>query len=428
MKKVFTLFFLLLTLGVAAQSYNNEWIDYSKTYYKFKIGFTGLYRISQPTLSAAGLGGVSAQNFQLFRNGQEVPIYTSIPSGVMGSSDYIEFWAQTNDGVPDKPLYRNPSYQHTTYYSLESDTAVYFLTYTTTTTPFHYSQPGNNPAASPLPVEPYLSYTAGGYFHYGVNPGFAQVVGEYIYSSSYDVGEFWSSAPQRPGVPITDAKNPLYVYSGGPDASIKFGMVGAADNPRSVQVFVNGQVVADTVMNSFNDLQTSRPVPLSLLSSDAATMAFLDNSTVTTDRFVVSFYELTYPRQWNCGGATNFSFQLPARPAGYLLNISSLAASSATPVLYDITNGQRFPAVVNGGTLAFALPGSLAPRNLVLVNEDPSTAYPVSSLTPKTFVNLTNAANQGNYIIISNPLLYTGSTGNNPVTDYKNYRSSPAGG
>ncbi len=35
---------------------------------------------------------------------------------------------------------------------------------------------------------------------------------------------------------------------------------------------------------------------------------------------------------------------------------------------------------------------------------------------------------QGNYLIISNPVLYTGSHGNNPVVDYQNYRISPAGG
>ena len=37
-------------------------------------------------------------------------------------------------------------------------------------------------------------------------------------------------------------------------------------------------------------------------------------------------------------------------------------------------------------------------------------------------------ANQGDYLIISNPVLYNGSTGSNPVDDYRAYRSSPAGG
>ena len=65
MKKI--LFGLLITWGFAAkaQVYNNEWIDYSKTYYKFKVGKTGLYRISQSVLSGAGWGSTPAENFQL---------------------------------------------------------------------------------------------------------------------------------------------------------------------------------------------------------------------------------------------------------------------------------------------------------------------------------------------------------------------------
>src|ERR1700743_3471248 len=98
MKKLFTFIFLLLSIGAFAQAYNNEWIDFSKTYYKFKIPAAGLYRIPQSVISNAGLGGVPAQNFQLFRNGKEVPIYTTVASGPLGSDDYIEFWGQMNDG------------------------------------------------------------------------------------------------------------------------------------------------------------------------------------------------------------------------------------------------------------------------------------------------------------------------------------------
>jgi hypothetical protein len=428
MKKLFTFFLLLMGLGAIAQPFNNEWIDYSKTYYKFKIGANGLVRIPQSTLAAAGLGGVPAEQLQLFRNGQEVPIYVTNGTGVMGGGDYVEFWGQMNDGVPDKPLYRNPAYQHTTRWSLESDTAVYFLTVNPTGNAFHFSNTANNVAGSPLSPEPYFLYTAGSYFKSVINPGFAGVVGEYIYSSSYDIGEFWGTGAIAPGAPYSDAKTNLSVYAGGPDAVIKFGLAGTADNPRTVQVSVNGTVVGDTTMNSLNDLLTTRPVPLSIIASGSSTVNFINNSPTGSDRMVASFYELTYSRQFNFGGQENFPFQLPARASGYLLNITNLAGSSATPVMYDLTNGLRYTGVVSGGTVSFALNGSTAAMQLVLVNENPSLVQTVGALTAKTFENFTNTANQGNFIIISSPLLYTGSSGNNPVTDYKNYRSSVAGG
>ncbi len=416
-----------MTLRLAAQPYNNEWIDYTKTYYKFKVGSTGLYRIPESLLAAKGMAGVTAQNFQLFRNGQEVPIYTST-NGMLGGSDYIEFWGQINDGVPDKPLYRSAAYQHTTQWSLETDTAVYFLTVNPTGSTFHYVNTTNDVAGSTLTPEPYLMYTAGSYFKSGINPGYAQVVGEYIYSSSYDVGEFWSTGSILPGGPYSDGKNGLFVYGGGPDASIKFGMVGTADDPRTVQLTVNGTIVADTTMNSFNDLQTTRPVPIGLISGSSATVSYINNSPVSTDRMVASFYELSYPRQWNFGGSQNFIFQLPAKSAGYLLNITNFAISgSATPVLYDMTNGLRYTAVVSGSTLSFALGGSTAARSFVLLNEDPSTVTTVTTLTGKVFENMATTANQGNFVIITNPILYTGANGN-PILAYKNYRSSVAGG
>ena len=431
MKKIFTILLLLVTLGLTAQNYNNEWIDYSKTYYKFKVGSNGLYRISQSVLAANGMGNVQVQNFQLFRNGQEVPIYTSVSSGTLGSSDYIEFWGRMNDGDPDVPLYRNPAYQHTKHWSLETDTAVYFLTVNPSGTAFHFVNTTNNVTGSTLTPEPYFFYTSGTYFkNGGINPGFAQIVGEYIYSSSYDMGEFWATGFIYGQSSYSDNQNNLFVYTGGPDGTIKFGMTGCADNPRTVQMTVNSTVVADTTMNSFNDLLTTRPLPVSLISGSTASVQFVNNCSNTSDRMVGSFYEITYPRQFNFNGQSNFYFDLPAKSAGYLLNITNFNLSgSATPVLYDLTNGFRYTAVVgSGNVVSFALAGSTASRHLVLVNEDPSIINQVTALTSKNFVNYTNSANQGNYIIISNPILYTGTSGNNPVVDYKNYRSSASGG
>ena len=100
MKKILLPVLLLMAFAVQAQ-HNNSWIDYNKTYYKFRLAKDTLCRITQPALASAGLGSVPAEQFQLFRNGQEVRLYTSVSTGAMGASDYIEFWGQMNDGKPD---------------------------------------------------------------------------------------------------------------------------------------------------------------------------------------------------------------------------------------------------------------------------------------------------------------------------------------
>src|ERR1700744_760362 len=96
---------ILLTVAVlaycakaTAQTYNNEWIDFSKTYYKFKIGSDGVYRISESVLTTAGLQNADVSTFQLWRNGVQVPLYTSVASGLLPVNGYIEFYGRANDG------------------------------------------------------------------------------------------------------------------------------------------------------------------------------------------------------------------------------------------------------------------------------------------------------------------------------------------
>ncbi|MBK6380155.1 MAG: hypothetical protein IPF72_10750 [Chitinophagaceae bacterium] len=88
MKKILLTPIIVLLALAGYSQLNNSWIDYSKTYYKFKLAKDSLTRIYQPVLAAAGLGSVPAQNFQLWRNGKEVRMFTSVPTGVLGSGDF----------------------------------------------------------------------------------------------------------------------------------------------------------------------------------------------------------------------------------------------------------------------------------------------------------------------------------------------------
>ena len=398
MRKIFT-FCLILSIGTAfAQPYNNEWIDFSKTYYKFKVTTDGLYRIPESVLAGAGLSAADAKDFQLFRNGVEIPLYTSVASGQFSATDYIEFWGQMNDGQADKPLYRNPAYQHTQKWSLQSDTSVYFLTVNPGFSTFRYNPQVNDTSTNVLPVDPYFMYTTGTYYKTQINPGQAVVLEQYIYSSSYDIGEFWSSGfvtqtySGDPGSPLSDNQTNLYVYNGGPNANFKFGAAGCSDTLRNIQVLVNNALIKDTALNSFSDLVTNISVSSSSLNSASTPVQFINKSQAVTysDRLVVSFYELTYPRQFNFGGQSNFTVSSLRK----CLSVSDLFSEkflnfnqgAGVPVLYDRSNGQRFAALVSGGILTFALPGTPSARNLVLVSEDPSNIQNITSLSSKRFI------------------------------------------
>jgi len=430
MKKIVTLLLILAGFSAGAQQYNNEWIKFNQTYYKFKVGKDGLYRIPKAILDAAGIGNTAVEFFELWRNGEQVPYYPSVPNGVLPADGYIEFWGKANDGKPDNAMYRDPAYQHTMATSLITDTAVYFLSVNTNQSGFRIFDGPNDVASNSLPVETYFMHTQGLYFKQRFNNGFAAVVGEYVYSSSYDKGEWWSSNFVAPSTTLTNTLNNLYVSNVGPATStLKFGAAGCALNPRNVRVRINGNVVQDTIMDYFNDLHTQIDIPTAIISPGFATFQANNTSPVSTDRLVLSYYELTYPRNYDFGGATNFEFKLPVDDDGFYLEITDFTTGGVPPVLYDLTFGTRYVGDISvPGTVRFVLPASTSETKYVLVNEQASNVTNVAGLTQRTFVRFTDSDQQGDYLIISNPVLYTGTHGNNPVDDYRAYRASAVGG
>jgi hypothetical protein len=432
MRKLFWLLGMLWIVQLHSQTYNNEWIDFSKMYYKFKVGRNGVYRITQPSLAAIGLGNTPVEQFKLFRNGNEIALFTSVSNGPLPAGGYIEFWGEANDGKTDRALYRNPQYQHTDKISFQTDTSIYFLT-TITGTNKRFTNFAN-PGPSTLPVETYFIYTQGQYFRTKNNLGYAEQRGENIYSSSYDKGEFFSSRDILPaaGSVLTDIQKNLFVYVGGPtNAQLKFGASGNSKNLRNIRVRLNGTVLKDTACNYFDDIVSTSLFPISLLAGNTASMEFINTSVEGTDRMVVSHYEISYARQFNFGGNTNFTFQLPAKAAGYNLEITNFNNGSTSPVLYDLELNERYTGDISApGRIKFVLAGSIKDRQLVLISQDNSNITNVqpAELQQKTFTNFSTTTNQGDYVIISSPILYKGTNNNNPIADYKNYRNSIAGG
>ncbi|MDP4286180.1 MAG: C25 family cysteine peptidase [Bacteroidota bacterium] len=432
MKKFLIILSIFITGIASAQTYSNGWIDYNKTYYKFKVGTNGLYHITQSTLNSLGLGNVPAEQFQLWRNGKEVALYTSIVTGILPSGGFIEFWGTMNDGKIDTKLYRVADYQLTDHTSLQTDTSAYFLTVNPAGTNLRYSDAPNNVAANTLAPEPYFMNIKANYFKSQLSPGYAAVVGSYVYSSSYDIGEGWVSPDIYPSRRLAANFSNANLYTGGPGFSLKFAAVGSALNDRDVRVKVFNTVVDEEHMPYFTYIKKDLTnLPLSYLTDLNNIQVFFENtSTVSTDRMVVAFDEVTYPSKWIFNNQTNFYFQLPATNTGNYLVINQFNYGSAAPVLFDLTSNKRYTGDISTpGQVKFALPPSADTlRKFELVSEDPSVIINVSSLQQRNFLNFGLAANQGDYLIITNPLLYSSTTGANNIDLYSQYRRSAAGG
>src|SRR4051794_2446077 len=293
MRKILMIWCLLFATLIVHAQFNNEWIDYSKTYYKFKVGKDSLYRISQSTLSAAGLGIIPAEQFQLWRNGVELSIYTSVASGVLPANGYIEFWGQKNDGKPDRALYKNPNDQLSNALSLETDTAVYFLTVNASGNNLRITDAPNNVAGNSLSPEPYLMYDYVYNYQQQINPGKAVDFGEYVYSSTYDVGEFWTSHDITSSSSLQLAAGNLFVATTGPNALLKVSAAGNSvlGSNRNVKVDVNGSQVINSLLQSMNaSVLSNNAVAPSLLGSNT-NFTFSINNTDPNDRASIGFVD-----------------------------------------------------------------------------------------------------------------------------------------
>lgn len=425
------LFLVLLCVGIWGRTdaqLNNEWIDYSKTYYKFKLAADGLYRIPFTTLQQAGLSNVPMEQFQLFRNGQEVPLVTSKTNGLPGATDFIEFYGKMNDGRQDAAFYRQASLQPDNTWSLLTDSATYFLTVESTGAAQRFTTVPNNVAGNTLPAESYFIHTFVRSFRDRFNQGFAAVTGGgYLYSSSFDQGEGWASRDIAPSSPLSETYN-LFPFQGGPNAVMSVGFSGRAPNGRVVEISVNGTRVINESTSSFAAVTRQVSIPVSGLGRAGGDQVLIrNNSTVGSDRLVVSNIRIVYPRTFNFGGAGLFEFSLPPNNVGQYLEITNFNHGGQPPLLLDLTNRRRYIGVIDGGVVKVRLESSVQPRQLVLINAVTSGIQNIASLEQRTFVDYSLAANQGDYLIIAHPVLFSGP-GGNPVENYRLYRSSALGG
>ncbi|HSR39876.1 MAG TPA: C25 family cysteine peptidase, partial [Phnomibacter sp.] len=430
-----SMFALFVSLGSKAQ-FNNEWIDYSKPYYKFYIAQAGIYRINKSTLDAAGIGATPAEHFQLWRNGKQLPLYTSILQGPLTSSDYIEFFGDKNDGVIDKALYRNPNDHITDQTSLFTDTAAYFLTVNpNTASNLRYSTITNDAGSSALTPLPnvwklvrhdYKNIVNGVHRNY-VNRGTAVDFGELVYSSSYELGEMMSSGDIFPSTANQAAvfSNLLPYTAGSSQAKVRVSIAGSANNNRTVRIDLNGAPIFDRNYNRFQARIDSANIAVGLLNNANTVIGVTNLSANPNDRVVAGFAEIDYARLPDAANSSLFDFYLPPAAQPSLVEIANFNHGNQPPTLYDVGTGLRMQGqLAPDGKVRFLLPASSTTRKCWLVSN--AASRNINALVQKTFTAFTSGSNQANYIIITNRVLTQGN--NNAVEQYRQYRSSATGG
>lgn len=431
--------FWCLAINSVAQPLRNEWIDYGKTYYKFPVADSRLCRISKSVLTAAGIGNVPAEHFQLWRNGEEVPVFVTQPTGPLPADGFIEFLGRRNDGKPDTELYDNPNNQVNADQSYFSDTSWYYLTINTVSPNKRILAAPNNVATSTQPADSFYMHQYRNYFFYQWNQGSGVFVtavarpdrtfGDAFRTSAFNAGEGWASQSFNTDFPYLFVVPHLQVFAKGPAMQAAISVSGNYQLSRNVTARVNGQPLFKTFVPSFNMRRdTVNNIPASLVASDTLKVLFSSDNPYYWDNSVANVFSLLYPRKFVYDGEQYFvSINLPANAMGNHLRLKKFNSGLLPPVFYDLTNNLRYVGLQKADSALVQLLPSATPREIAVTNQS-FLLQQIAQLQPKQFINFADAAQQGNYLIVTNKLLRRPVGGVDPIESYRQYRSSVAGG
>lgn len=443
-KRILLTFFLfnIITSALHAQTtiYGNEWIQFDQPHFKIKVVADGLYRLYYPELNDAlaasgySLSSIDPRNFQLFYRGQEEFIFIQGEGdGVFNESDYIEFFGRYNDGALDTRLYSNADFQTQAYASMFTDTSVYYLTWNTSLTNHRVENLANNLTGLPAAETHYrfrsfmLNGTLGVFNKSSsyLSPGVPYLE---IYSSQFQDGEgYTETAFANTTRTRTLATTNAYFGADAEPVSLKTLVVGTNDVAHHYTITVNDVTLVDTSYFGFNMSKYVFTLD-TIKASNTIAFASLGGS---SDYIRNGYIDIDYARLWDFNNASKVRLRLAnSASATKYFEVTDFNENSTNPVLYDLTNHKRIIGTADADLTKFHLPYDASNADIWLSSQDTITdILKITTLTPVTFTNYGITANQGDYIIISNPVLYTDvASGVNWVEQYANYRNTSAGG
>jgi hypothetical protein len=454
MKKKFTLLFLIIPWMLSAQPYGNEWIAFTvvqpysvQQYVKIKVWQNGIHRITYNDLIQV-LPGVTIvpRRLQLFHKGVEQYIYVhGEADNVFDTTDYIEFYGEKNDGTADTQLYDTASWQLNPYYSLFNDTAAYFLTMNIN--PNYQGKRMIFETASD-----FQNYTPSAYgrkevvkvftteYYYGFKKEFSSYASSFGTSlfSPYNEGEGFTAA-RNSNLQITEViLTPHPATASGLQAIASTIFLCTNSHNSNWNISVNGIPIATVINEGPTMTHVSQPIAASALAQGNATFSFQATYTTGQQYNSYPYVKIDYPRLWSFAGDTSLQHFLTviADPAfaKTRLDITGYLPSNPSPRWIYVFSGDTIRKVqvfAGAGIFQALIPTFYTNKKILLTMESATitsagfTLQPVST-DPVRYARFTNFGYQNllnsDYLIISHPRLWS------KAEEYKNYRSSLAGG
>lgn len=432
------LLFIITGHSLKAQTYGNEWINYSQSYYAFQIYQDGIYRLDYDSLLASGipLGSFSADNIQIFGKEREIPIFVEDHGdGTLDPTDYIIFYAEANDTWLDSTMYEDPNTIGNPGYNNYNDTLLYFFTWNNSTNNLRFTVESDVNFANYSNIESYVwslsSYNGNTYYYEGKSSN------SDIASSFYKPGEGWA-LQHRNAIPngytfnqVVSTPQP-YTGPGAPEASFigrcvstsNADVIGANPNHHSQwQIGSSNTILLDTTWKGLDQIRLNTQIPTSLLTNGntPVKLVLINDLGVASDYQAFQYASIEYPRNTHMGNTNGIDFRVQNNPQGKIrIDWTGTTFNSGIAMVFGETP-RMVPVVTNGTAKSMLIPNTLGGGDQNVILRDSTLIKTAPTLTPVngtgTFTDYANEVPEEALLMIYHPKLATSSQ------NYAAYRS-----
>ena len=422
---IFTLSILIQIGFESFGQFENDWFNSSQEYFTFKIGQNGVYRLNHKILYDNGIpiNDINPKTIQIFKNGEEQYIFISgQEDNRFDPTDFIEFYATSNDGSLDMDLYIEPSNQPNVYQSLFTDTSTYYLT---------WSENNSTKRLATYYDNDYDGKTADAYFmderiisfkDYFF-PGIPNQNNSSQHYSEYADGEgfgrwIWSSQPEfKIELP--------QLFTNGPGAEFEVLAFSANHNTGEISNGFNHEF-SISLNNRTNKIASQKAIGYQRIQLNASakpndlsaiTSLYLGETSYNQSAFVLSYIKCTYPRLLNLNN--NSQLHVSNTFNSSFFKFESYPSSKNNPYVFDLSNHKRIKADKHADqSIVFNIEKN-GYTNFYIYDETD-----VKNIDELKNVKLgqSNINQSTNYLIITHSKLESGAS------NYLNYRTSLAGG
>ena len=417
-KRLQLLFLLLISFSSFAQypGNANDWTVVGQTYYKFAIEEDGIYRLTTADLTAAGIPAsqLLGNDFQMFFNGEEVPLYVST-NGTFGSNDFIEFLGRRNTGKTDTPLYSDPVQQPNDEWSLFSDIGIHFLTFNSSNNNLRFTDLENDLTNLPEAESYFMDETR--IQSKSLNDGYFRRYGVRVYSSEYDDAEGFNLFAR-----VVNRKR------------YKFDTPYALNNNELLKLdisfvpFINknynsGQIITKfqgkTYQTDLEAIYKVNKLIKDLQIINLGETVNIDFENTSDFQIHIPYLSLTYPRQFIFSEETNHEIELNKQGSKYF-ELQDIAGIGEQLVLFDLSSNERITTTVENVTKIRT--SNQSTSNHLYFDADIQVPTFDSSIT---FENVLTA---NNLKVIYNENLNSVIGGEDYIEKYINHKQSANGG